>query len=223
MLTNESDEARLNTLERQMKRLLEDRSIRSALDGSFANKWPSRIMGPEGDAYIIVRQPGGVLSSVPISEYSADDWTDGAYYSEIAIGTIWQYAGSEDDIPSTWQLCDGTNGTPDLRDKFLLGGEFSEIGTEAAEQALVIDNHSSQTLTIGNHVDDVTSANGSNTSDTVTDDGTNQKSVLTGHTSHLISLNLSHAGSSVSAPSAHVVSTPYYPPYYKLAFIMKVA
>jgi len=29
--------------------------------------------------------------------------------------------GSIADIPSGWLLCDGTNGTPDLRDKFLAG------------------------------------------------------------------------------------------------------
>jgi len=29
--------------------------------------------------------------------------------------------GSIADIPSGWQLCDGTNGTPDLRDRFLAG------------------------------------------------------------------------------------------------------
>lgn len=30
--------------------------------------------------------------------------------------------GASNAIPSGWQLCDGTNGTPDLKDQFILGG-----------------------------------------------------------------------------------------------------
>lgn len=36
--------------------------------------------------------------------------------------TIW--CGDETTIPHGWQLCDGTNGTPDLRDRFVRGGEM---------------------------------------------------------------------------------------------------
>ncbi|HQZ60518.1 MAG TPA: hypothetical protein PLQ39_12655, partial [Acinetobacter sp.] len=32
------------------------------------------------------------------------------------------------DIPSGWNLCDGTNGTPDLRDKFIVGASQDEGG-----------------------------------------------------------------------------------------------
>ena len=39
------------------------------------------------------------------------------------IGTIKMWNGGA--IPSGWALCDGANGTPDLRDKFILGGETS--------------------------------------------------------------------------------------------------
>ena len=31
------------------------------------------------------------------------------------------WSGTVSSIPSGWQLCDGTNGTPDLRDKFVVG------------------------------------------------------------------------------------------------------
>lgn len=37
---------------------------------------------------------------------------------------LWQ--GSIETIPASWSLCDGTNGTPDLRDKFLFG---NSVGT----------------------------------------------------------------------------------------------
>lgn len=37
------------------------------------------------------------------------------------IGTIIPYAGDLSKIPLGWHLCDGTNGTPDLSDRFLEG------------------------------------------------------------------------------------------------------
>ena len=42
--------------------------------------------------------------------------------SGVPIGTIvmWSNRGGAG-IPSGWQICDGTNGTPDLRDRFIVG------------------------------------------------------------------------------------------------------
>lgn len=39
----------------------------------------------------------------------------------VPLGGIIQWSGAIVDIPTGWQLCDGTNGTPDLRDKFVAG------------------------------------------------------------------------------------------------------
>lgn len=36
-------------------------------------------------------------------------------------GMILLWSGTVVDIPDGWHLCDGTNGTPDLRDKFVAG------------------------------------------------------------------------------------------------------
>ncbi len=40
---------------------------------------------------------------------------------EIVPGIITQWSGSIISIPSGWALCDGTLGTPDLRNKFVVG------------------------------------------------------------------------------------------------------
>lgn len=42
-------------------------------------------------------------------------------YTGVPVGTISMWAGSVGDIPVGWHLCDGTDGTPDLRDKFVVG------------------------------------------------------------------------------------------------------
>jgi len=39
----------------------------------------------------------------------------------VPIGGIIQWSGSVGSIPSNFALCDGNNGTPDLRGKFVIG------------------------------------------------------------------------------------------------------
>ncbi|WP_271783860.1 hypothetical protein [Aquimarina algiphila] len=49
------------------------------------------------------------------------------------------YYGSISNIPNGWQLCDGTNGTPDLRSKFIVGydprdADYDTIGDTGGEK-----------------------------------------------------------------------------------------
>ena len=44
-------------------------------------------------------------------------------------GSIIMWSGTIASIPVGWQLCDGTNGTPDLRDKFVVGARQDSGGT----------------------------------------------------------------------------------------------
>lgn len=39
----------------------------------------------------------------------------------LPVSAIIRWSGAIANIPSGWQLCDGTNGTPDLRDRFIIG------------------------------------------------------------------------------------------------------
>lgn len=49
----------------------------------------------------------------------------------IEIGVITAWAGGLGNIPPNWFLCDGTNGTPDLRDEFIPGaGALFAVGDE---------------------------------------------------------------------------------------------
>ena len=47
----------------------------------------------------------------------------------LPVGTILPYTGSLSDIPKNWSLCDGTNGTPDLRNQFLMGWGNKSVKT----------------------------------------------------------------------------------------------
>ena len=39
----------------------------------------------------------------------------------VPVGGIIMWSGAIVDIPANWALCDGTGGTPDLQDKFIVG------------------------------------------------------------------------------------------------------
>lgn len=57
------------------------------------------------------------------------------YSVKAPVGTIVIWSGSKDQIPEGWALCDGQNGSPDLRDKFVLGaGENHPVGEEGGEE-----------------------------------------------------------------------------------------
>jgi hypothetical protein len=45
--------------------------------------------------------------------------------SAFAVGMIVMFNGPTSNLPAGWFVCDGTNGTPDLRDHFILGAGLS--------------------------------------------------------------------------------------------------
>ena len=47
---------------------------------------------------------------------------------DLPIGTIVAYSGDVSYIPDGWRLCDGTGGTPDLRNQFLMGAGVNSKG-----------------------------------------------------------------------------------------------
>lgn len=53
----------------------------------------------------------------------------------VPVGTIVIWSGTAEDIPDGWALCDGQDGRPDLRDKFVLGaGTAHAVGATGGEE-----------------------------------------------------------------------------------------
>jgi microcystin-dependent protein len=52
----------------------------------------------------------------------------GSQNNSLPIGSIVIWSGTVASIPTGWQLCDGTNGTPDLRDRFVVGARQDSGG-----------------------------------------------------------------------------------------------
>lgn len=62
----------------------------------------------------------------------------------VPAGTITMWSGSADAIPQGWQLCDGSVGTPDLRNRFVLGAGGGISAHQAGEpSALKVTTDSS--------------------------------------------------------------------------------
>ena len=77
----------------------------------------------------------------------------------VVKGSIIVWSGEDSSIPDGWQLCDGTNGTPDLRSRFVVGVQDGQdpgetTGTDAIQLAvenLPAHDHPFQTTTAGYH------------------------------------------------------------------------
>jgi len=68
------------------------------------------------------------------------------------------WGGSVASIPAEWQLCDGTNGTVDLRNKFVVAaGDTYAVDDSAGSDSVVLAENQmpSHTHTIGNHTHSV--------------------------------------------------------------------
>ena len=50
------------------------------------------------------------------------------YSGVVPIGGIIMFSGNIASLPSGWSFCNGSNGTPDLRDKFIIGAYADSSG-----------------------------------------------------------------------------------------------
>lgn len=166
----------------------------------------------------------GSSGQVLVSQGSGSTPTWG---SGFPSGGIIMWSGSVASIPSGWYLCDGTNGTPNLKDRMVIGAGnlYAVDATGGSKDAIVVSHtHTGSTSTVADHQHDVfgfwhwvdesieimaTRLKSTSQAGTSRDD--DQLSGLAGGHSHTMSLD--SAGS--SGTDANL------PPYYALAFIMK--
>lgn len=92
---------------------------------------PPHLLIAKGDlpvasgANVLTRLPIGSDGQMLVSdsnEISGRKWVNSGL---VPIGGIVIWAGSVGSIPNGWALCDGNNGTPDLRDRFIVGSGSS--------------------------------------------------------------------------------------------------
>lgn len=134
----------------------------------------------------------------------------------VPSGAILLWSGSSASIPTGWLLCDGTSGTPDLRNRFVVGaGSTYAVGaTGGSANATLVSHTHTATVTDPGHTHNLPGSTSSGgiiqtqlgVNTTATNGST--ASATTG-----ITVGISTEGS--SATNANL------PPYYALCYIMK--
>ena len=71
---------------------------------------------------------------------SDSTFTIGGVSAVLPKGVIVMWSGSQASIPSGWALCNGQNGTPDLRDRFIVGaGRAYGVGATGGAQKVTLN------------------------------------------------------------------------------------
>jgi microcystin-dependent protein len=177
-------------------------------DGSFL-RVPIHISRSSGNVGINATSPTKTLDICGSARASSGFEGPGT----IPIGGIIMWSGAT--VPSGWQLCDGTNGTPNLRDKFIIGsGSTYTTGNEGGA--------SNVTLNISNipphrHIMPQFYTNSAT--------GSGGISYFGGGAANTFSSNgniYNSANTLVTAEGSNPTSFSILPPYYALAFIMRM-
>ena len=110
-----------------------------------------------------------------------------ASWAFVPIGGIIMWAGVIGNIPANWQLCNGTNGTPDLQNSFVIGaGDTYAVDATGGSDTINIQHNHTGTVTdadVGHtHTQAVTGAGASHTHSGTTgvESATNDVQVTTG-------------------------------------------
>ena len=143
---------------------------------------------------------------------------------DIPSNIIVAWSGSVNEIPDGWRLCDGFNNTPDLRNRFIVGAgqNFGFNSTGGSEDAILpIHNHTGGTNNAPNHFHNVPFFFGFiGTGFAIALESNLQFGV------HFLSTssggNHSHTVSVANAGVGETGVGKNMPPYYALAYIMKV-
>lgn len=73
----------------------------------------------------------GNNANIDVTNNSDDLASTGFVHNILPYGSVVMWYGRRTKIPTGWVICDGTNGTPDLRNRFVVGadGDYSPTGT----------------------------------------------------------------------------------------------
>lgn len=126
----------------------------------------------------------------------------------IPAGIIAIWSGTQDNIPSGWELCDGQDGRPDLRDRFVIGaGTKHSIGDTGGSEEVTLTVEQmpehSHTYSLFSKAVSSIKVPTAGTSEKIVNSGSGNASTTTGL-----------QGSSEPHPNM--------PPYYALCYIIKV-
>lgn len=132
----------------------------------------------------------------------------------IPSGGIIIWSGSSSAIPSGWYLCNGSNGTPDLRNRFIVGaGSTYAVGATGGSADAIVVSHT-HSVTDPGHTHTLAAVN--NGALSVQSQNIPQKPIG----SSTFETNSNTTGISIQSTGASGTNA-NLPPYYALCYIMK--
>ena len=181
-----------------------------------AGRTPNEVWLQTGYSYKFVLQTstGTTLQTLdnlyPILQNAA------ATTSPFTTGMIIIWSGSIGSIPSGWALCNGSNGTPDLRDRFVIaaGSTYAVGATGGSADAIVVSHTHTATVTDPGHTH-TTTAYGSTGGSSGGANGVVTSQAFGSISTATTGVTVSNATAGTSGTNANL------PPYYALAYIMK--
>ncbi|MFA5857783.1 MAG: hypothetical protein WC955_01815 [Elusimicrobiota bacterium] len=191
--------------------VLSPRQKISAVPYAIVTENSKKLSGHTYDMFISTG--GGKVTGNIDVEGEIKSLSGGTTFYMVPRGTIVIWSGTISSIPTGWALCDGINGTPDLRDRFLLG--MSSTDTPG-----IIGGTTTHIHVVPGHLHSVA---GLTTNACPTDrwmvDGDGGDDFAEGSHSHTISaFNTNYSTVTITG----INTQPHLPPYYKIAFIMKL-
>ena len=140
--------------------------------------------------------------------------------SSVPTGCILLWSGSIGSIPGGFALCNGLNGTPDLRDKFVVGAgsTYAVDATGGSADAIVVTHTHVATVTDPGHNHDIVVRNAGSGTRYIDFNSTTPGSTLVNvaeTTTETTGITVSNANFGTSATNANL------PPYFALCYIMK--
>lgn len=150
----------------------------------------------------------------------------------LAHGLVVMWSGMVDTIPVGWALCDGTQGTPDLRNVFILGagdvapgtcgGTDTHGHTVTVNATTAVNNAATLSVAqLASHAHGITPGKPSSGSTETYRDG-GDRGTLTQYSANSGSNQAHNHTQKAHAHAASANAVSNMPPYYALCFIMKL-
>lgn len=183
--------------------------------------------GTDGDGLVVggtfTASGGAVLSGTvtaptPTTGDSSTKVATTAFVSSsvsgsLPSGVIVIWSGASSAVPSGWYLCNGANGTPDLRDRFVVGaGSTYSVGNTGGSKDAIVVSHTHSVSDPGHRHNILMSSANNTLNSTPSKLSTTQNQ--TGNT-ETATTGISINSTGDSGTNANL------PPYYALCYIMK--